>query len=677
MKIANFGTRAEAKLQGAPVAIRGMLYTTAGQAGKAVLAIDGRTGEVKWVHRHEEGERATRWSPRQFSGRGVADWTDGKGDERIIYLTTGYQMISLNAKTGQPVASFGRNGVVDLKVGVIIGKDKQIDLEKGEIGQHATPTVVGDMILVGSSMFEGLGYNFSTNSKGLARAFDAKTGKQLWRFNTIPMPGQFGNDTWENGSWEWTGNNGIWAPITADADPSVNMAYLPVETPTIDEYGGNRPGNNLFAESLVAVDLKTGVRKWHFQLVHHPLWDHDISSAPLLIDANIDGKPRKLVAQPTQAGLALHVRPHHGRTDLADRRAAGSADAMCRARRPSPTQPFVTKPPPYSLNHLTENDLIDFTPALRAQALQNLRAPTRGSRFRSFRRPGRARGQMASRGINVGNTGGGINWPGASFDPGDRHLLRAGEQHERDRRRTTPTKSSKSSDPSISRRTASRGGSPRTVAPGDRAAAGRRARRARRRRTRRASGGRSTRCSTWSGTAGRWRRRGAAPEPGGGGRGGGGGAPGGGGGGGGRGGLTAGLEGLSIVKPPYGVLAAIDMNTGTMKFRVPHGETPDAVRATFQRLGINYPEKTGQGGSTGLMVTKTMVVVGDLQVTNPGGRPAGAMLRAYDKQTGKELGAVAAAESRQRIADDLSGQRRPAVHQHRGLRQGTQRRNVR
>src|SRR4029077_4695058 len=142
------------------------------------------------------GERASRWSPRQYSGRGVAYWTDGKGDERIIYSTTGYQLIALNAKTGAMISSFGKGGVVDLKVGVVIGKDKQIDLEKGEIGMHATPTVVNDMVIVGSSMFEGLGYRYSTNSKGLVRAFDIKTGKQLWRFNTIPGPGEFGNDTW-------------------------------------------------------------------------------------------------------------------------------------------------------------------------------------------------------------------------------------------------------------------------------------------------------------------------------------------------------------------------------------------------------------------------------------------------------------------------------------------------
>ncbi|HKT79965.1 MAG TPA: hypothetical protein VJP86_07065, partial [Vicinamibacterales bacterium] len=416
LKTDNLGARPEAKLQGAPIAIRGNLYTTAGQAGKAVMSIDGRTGEIKWVHRYDEGERANRWSPRQYSGRGVAYWTDGKGDERIIYLTTGYQMIELNAKTGQPVASFGKNGVLDLKVGVVIGKDKQIDLEKGEIGEHATPTVVGDVILVGSSMFEGLGYMYSTNAKGLARAFDARTGKQLWRFNTIPYPGQFGNDTWENGSWEWTGNTGIWAPITAD--PEAGLAYLPVETPTIDEYGGNRPGNNLFAESLVAVDLKTGVRKWHFQLVHHPLWDYDISSAPLLMDVTIDGRPRKIVAQPTKQGW-LYVFDRLTGEPIWPIVEKPVPQTDVPGEKTSPTQPFVTKPPAYSRVFVSTDDLIDFTPALRQRAIDNL---TKGG-FRweqtpfvppTYSGPG---AKWPAGAVNIANASGGINWPGASFDP--------------------------------------------------------------------------------------------------------------------------------------------------------------------------------------------------------------------------------------------------------------------
>jgi quinoprotein glucose dehydrogenase len=633
LKTDNLGARPEQKLQGAPIAIKGILYTTAGQAGKAVISIDGRTGELRWVHRLDEGERASRWSPRQFSGRGVAYWTDGRGDERIIYLTTGYQMVELNAKTGAPVASFGKNGVLDLKVGVIIGKDKQIDVEKGEIGQHAVPTIVGDMVFVGSSMFEGLGYNFSTNAKGLARAFDVRTGKMLWRFNTIPKPGEFGNDTWENGSWEWTGNTGIWAPITVD--PEAGLVYLPVETPTIDEYGGNRPGNNLFAESLVCVDMKTGVRKWHFQLVHHPLWDHDISSAPLLIDATIDGRPRKLVAQPTKQGWLYTFDRITGEPiwPIVER-PVPQTDVP--GEKTSPTQPFVTKPPAYSLNHLEENDLIDFTPALRAKALENLR--TGGFRWEpvpfiapTYSGPG---GKWPSGGINVGNTGGGINWPGASFDPetatfygqasntnvtsanfGPEELELIGPENQaKNRIPWWESPYGRAGRPGAAGRGGGGGG--RGAEPP-------------------AAGARGAAPAAGAGAQG---GRGAAPAAGG--RGGDPAAGGGGGGGGRGGGMTAGLEGLPIVKPPYGVLAAIDMNTGTMKFRVPHGETPDATRQTFQRLGINYPEKTGQGGSTGLMVTKTMVVIGDLAVTAPPGRAAGAMLRAYDKQTGKQIGEV-------------------------------------
>ncbi len=382
-KTDNLGPRPENKLEGTPIMVKGMVYATAGTR-RSVVALDPKNGELKWVYSMDEGERATRWAPRQLSGRGLSYWTDGRGDERIIYVTTGYRLVELNAKTGQPVASFGQNGVVDLKVGVVIGKDKQIDLEKGEIGLHSTPTVVNDMVIVGSSMFEGLGYRYSTNSKGLVRAFDVKTGKQLWRFNTIPGPGEFGNDTWENGSWEWTGNIGVWTQISVD--PEAGLVYLPVETPTIDEYGGNRPGNNLFAEIIVAVDLKTGVRKWHFQQVHHGLWDHDNSSASLLIDATIDGQPRKLLAQPTKQGWLYVFDRITGQPIWPIAENAGSADRRARARRRRRRSRFRRKPPPYSRTFVSKDDLIDFTPQLRAAGARQPEASTAGSSRRSCRR---------------------------------------------------------------------------------------------------------------------------------------------------------------------------------------------------------------------------------------------------------------------------------------------------
>lgn len=228
LKTDNFGPRPENKLEGTPIMVKGMLYATAG-THRAVIAVEPRTGELKWTYSLDEGERATRWAPRQLSGRGLSYWTDGKGDERVIYVTTGYQMVSLNAKTGQPVAGFGRNGILDLKLGITIN-GKQADLVRSEIGIHSTPTVVGDTVIVGSAMFEGLGYEYATNVQGQARAFDVKTGKRLWAFKGIPGRGEFGHETWENESAGYTGNNGVWTQITVD--PEAGIVYLPVETPT-------------------------------------------------------------------------------------------------------------------------------------------------------------------------------------------------------------------------------------------------------------------------------------------------------------------------------------------------------------------------------------------------------------------------------------------------------------
>jgi quinoprotein glucose dehydrogenase len=584
-KTDNLGPRPENKLEGTPIMVKGVLYTVGGTR-RSVVALDAKTGEQLWVYRMDEGRRATK-SPRQLSGRGVSYWTDGKGDDRVVFVTIGYQLVELNAKNGQPVAGFGTNGVVDLKKGVVIGKDKQIDLTDGEIGLHSTPTVVNDVVIVGSSMAEGLGYRFSTNAKGLVRAFDARTGKQIWRFNTIPYPGEPGNDTWEKGSWEWTGNTGVWTQITVD--PDAGLVYLPVESPTIDTYGGNRPGNNLYAESLVAVDLKTGVKKWHFQLVHHPIWDHDISSAPLLIDATIDGKPRKLVAQPTKQSF-LYVFDRITGQPIWPMPEKTVPQTDVPGEKSAATQPIPTKPAPYSRAFLTPDDVIDFTPQLHQQALDNLK------KYRWEQTPyvpPTMAGKEWLGAINMGNTVGGINWPGASFDP------------------ETGIFYGQANNSSVTTEVISEAYLAQ-VNPDYQG---------------------KNRLPIWEAEP-EGRPRPEAPAGGVGGRGGRGG------GGGGRGGaLTAGLQGLPIAKPPYGVLTAIDLNTGDIKFKVPHGETPDSVRDNPALKGLTIP-KTGQAGSVGLFVTKTLVVVGDPIVTNPPGRPRGAMLRAYDKVTGAEVGAV-------------------------------------
>ncbi len=207
-----------------------------------------------------------------------------------------------------------------MKIGAVNGFNQQIDLETGEIGLHATPTVVKDVVIVGSSFKEGTQPVTHNNTKGMVSAFDVHTGKKLWQFNTIPKPGEFGYDTWLNDSAEVNGNAGVWTQITADED--LGLVYLAVEDPTSDQYGGHRPGNNLFADSLVCVDLKTGKRKWHYQVVHHPMWDYDLSSAPILADINVDGRADQSGRAAEQGILPLCLRSRHRQTSLADRGAA-------------------------------------------------------------------------------------------------------------------------------------------------------------------------------------------------------------------------------------------------------------------------------------------------------------------------------------------------------------------
>jgi len=585
-KTDNLGTRPEYKLEGTPIMVKGSIYTTGGTR-RAVVSLDAKTGEVNWVYSLREGTRAA-IAPRQLSGRGVSYWTDGKGDERVIFVTTGYRLVELNAKTGTPVATFGRNGILDLKEGAVFGTGTQIDLEKGEIGVHSTPTVVNDMVIVGSAFKEGFTVVTHNNTKGLVRAFDVKTGKKIWQFNTIPRPGEFGNDTWEENSWSFNGNTGVWTQITVD--PDAGLVYLPVESPTSDTYGGHRPGNNLFGESLVAVDIKTGVRKWHFQFVHHPIWDMDMSSAPLLVDATIDGQPRKLVASPSKQAF-LYVFDRITGQPIWPMPETPVPQSDVPGEKTSPTQPMPSKPPAYARNYLKiPDDVIDFTPALRAQALENLKRYKNGPLYNP---PivGHNDGLVGA--INIGNAGGGTNWPGASFDP-ETHIVYA--------------QAANSGVSAFSVRPPPPGFSDMRYVSGREGSEFREA------------------LGPGFGTAADSPLGGRPPEP----------PP----------APAAGpvipplnVDGLPIVKPPYGVLSAINLDRGDLMWQVPHGETPDNIRNHPLLKGLNIP-RTGQPGSIGLMVTKTLVVLGDPQVTAPEGRPRGAMLRAYDKQSGKEVGAV-------------------------------------
>jgi quinoprotein glucose dehydrogenase len=620
-KTDNLGTRPEFKLEGTPLAIKGVLYTTAGTR-RSVVAIDGRTGELIWSHSYREGNRAA-IAPRQLSGRGVSYWTDGKGDERILYVTTGYRLVALNAKNGAMIQSFGDGGVVDLKKGAVFGKGQPIDPETGEIGLHSTPTVVKDVLIVGSSFKEGMTVKTHNNTKGLVRAFDVKSGKLLWTFNTIPRPGEFGNDTWENESWGINGNTGVWTQITVDEE--AGLVYLPVESPTSDFYGGHRPGNNLFGESLVCVDLKTGQRKWHFQIVHHPVWDYDLSSAPILMDINVNGRAVKAVALPSKESFLYVFDRITGQPVWPiEERPVPQSDVP--GEKTSPTQPFPTKPPAYARQSVGVDDLIDFTPDLNAEARRIV------SRFKlgpMFLPPvvSKVEGPVAA--LTIATTAGGTNWPGAGADP-ETHIVYAHASNHSvapiglieppagfsDIRYVAGT----AGQPFVEREGPGFGSAADAPQRGGRggaaeAGAGRGGRGA-------APAAAAPAPTTAPGTAGSPGTPGAPPAP-----------PQGGGGG----GLV--VQGLPLLKPPYSILNAIDLDKGELKWQVPHGDTPDAVRNHPALKGMTIP-KTGLPGSVGLVVTKTLVVLGDPAVTTTPDHPRGAMLRAYDKQTGKEVGAV-------------------------------------
>jgi glucose dehydrogenase len=598
-KTDNLGTRPEFKLEGTPLMVKGVVYATGGTR-RSVVALDAKTGELIWVHAEKEGARAVN-APRQLSGRGLSYWTDGKGDDRVIYVTTGYRLVSLNAKTGVPIAGFGQNGVVDMKVGAVVGKGQQIDLESGEIGLHSTPTVAKDVVLVGSSFREGLTVKTHNNTKGLVRAWDVRTGKLLWTFNTIPRPGEFGSETWEKESWAINGNTGVWSQITVDEE--LGLVYLPVEDPTSDLYGGHRPGNNLFGDSLVCVDLKTGQRKWHYQIVHHPIWDYDMPAAPLLADIVVNGKPIKAVAQATKQGLLYVFDRVTGQPVWPiEEKPVPQTDVP--GEKTSPTQPFPTKPPAYSRNGVLESDLIDFTPELKAAGLEAAKRYRLGPVFLP---PLVSKIEGPVGALTSGTLSGGVNWPGSAYDP-EMHAFftHACNACISPLGLVAPPK--EFSDLDYVMGTA--GSTFRPIVGGGEGEA--------------ADAPRPARPATPPppptpppAAAG---GRGAAAPPAG-------------------GGFGATVQGLPIVKPPYGVVVGINLDKGELMWSTPHGDTPDAVRNHPALRGMNIP-KTGQSGNVGVVVTKTLVVVGDPSVTTTPEHPRGAMLRAYDKNSGKEVGAV-------------------------------------
>jgi len=563
----NLGPRPEFNMEGTPLMAGGVVYSTAGSR-RDVVALDAATGEVQWVHSEKEGPRGAA-APRQLSGRGLAYWTDGR-EERIIYVTPGYRLISLDAKTGAPVASFGNAGVVDLK----LDDDQEIDLVNGEVGLHATPLVAGNTVIVGAAHLSGGTPKSRKNVKGYVRGFDVKTGKRLWIFHTIPKLGEFGYDTWQNDSADYTGNTGVWAQISVDQD--LGLAYLPVELPTGDYYGGHRPGNGLFGESIVAVDLKTGQRKWHYQLVHHGIWDMDIPCAPMLVDITINGQTVKALAQPTkQSMLYVFNRVTGAPIWPIEEKPVPKGDVP--GEWYSPTQPMPTKPPAYGRNGFSMDDVIDFTPELKAQGLQIVSKYKIGPIFTP---PvvSKAEGPLGT--LDIGCCQGGTNWPGGSYDP-QTHMLYVYGKTEMSSLGLLPPSQGRSDMNYIQGRAA---------------------------------------LAAVQQPAG----DGAAPPA-----------------AGGRGGAANPLlvQGLPLFKPPYGAITAINLDKGEIAWQVAHGETPDNVRNHPALKGLNIP-RTGRAGNIGVVTTATLVIAGEAGfITNDQGQ-RGAYLRAYDKATGKDAGAV-------------------------------------
>ncbi|HSF19098.1 MAG TPA: pyrroloquinoline quinone-dependent dehydrogenase [Vicinamibacteria bacterium] len=542
----NLGPQPETNFQATPLMVDGVLYATGGSR-RAVFALAAETGELLWMHRIDEGERGEA-APRRLSGRGLAYWRESSELARILYVTPGYQLFALDAETGRPVESFGKDGIVDLKRGL----DQELDPVTGEVGLHAAPVVAGDVILIGAAHLPGGAPATKEKPKGYFRAFDARTGERLWIFHTIPQPGEFGHDTWLNDSWSYTGNTGVWAQVTVDE--KLGIVYLPVEMPTGDYYGGHRPGDTLFSDSLVALDLRTGERKWHFQTVHHDVWDWDLPCAPILADIVVEGKAIQAIAQPTKQGFVFVFDRVTGEPVWpVEERPVRQTDVP--GERTSPTQPFPTRPPPFDRQGVSVDDLIDWTPELREQAAEIVSSYRLGPIYTP---PSLAQAEDGTRGtLMLPSATGGANWPGAALDPetsilyiySKTQLTRLALENNPERSNMDYISASMRDAPPLN------------------------------------------------------------------------------------------IDRLPIVKPPWGRITAIDLNRGEILWQIPHGETPDYIRAHPALDGISIP-RTGQIGRIGTLVTKTLLIAGDGELfTTPTG-VEGAMLRAYDKKTGDELGSV-------------------------------------
>jgi glucose dehydrogenase len=427
----NFGPAPYPNSRSTPVYANGMLYTVAGQR-RTVVAMEPKTGEVVWTYREPN---TTRWvrSMRAGYGKGVAyTELDGRG---VIFITTpGFFLHAIDAATGQPLPNWGRRvplrgfpqtGVVDLVEDLIQdwgpwqkwaagGKkydpDMGIPRELGYITSSSPPIVVNGVVVVGNSAEQGYNQTRVENVPGDILAYDARTGKHLWKFHVIPRPGEFGHETWGNNAWSFTGDVSSWAPMSADYERGI--VYIPTNPPTIDYFGGFRPGANLYGTSVIALDVKTGKRVWHFQTVHNDQWNYDLPNVPILANLNVSGKPIPALIQTTKQGFIFAFNRVTGQPvwPIEERPVP---ETQVPGNWTSPTQPIPTKPEPMEPQGLTEADLIDFTPELKKEALEIIKKYRIGGAYEPRLHDGHKAGV-----INNIRCGGGLNITNpATFDP--------------------------------------------------------------------------------------------------------------------------------------------------------------------------------------------------------------------------------------------------------------------
>jgi quinoprotein glucose dehydrogenase len=519
-----------------PLLINGVLYTVTGLG--LVAALDPGTGDTRWVF-DPDSYKAGIPNNGGFLQRGLGYWTDGKA-ERLFVGTADAYLVSIDARTGKPDTAFGSGGRVDLTVGVP-------DAIRALNFTARRPLVAGDVVVVGNSITDQV-YDRRA-PPGIVHAFDVRTGKRVWSFNPIPRAGEFGADTWLDASSEYSGSANVWS--SGIYDPELDYVYLPTSTPTNNYYGGHRPGDNLFAESLVCLEASTGKRVWHFQAVHHGIWDYDFPTHPILADITVAGRPIKAVVQISKQAFTYVFDRKTGVPvwPIEERPVPASTVP---GERTSRTQPFPTKPAPFDLQGSTEENLLDFTPALRQRALDQLNTFEHGPLFTPL--------SLTKSNLLVPGIAGGANWGGAGFDP-DTGVLYVPS-------RTEPTVITLTAvDP--------KQGNMRYV----RAPLG----------------------------------TGAGLER---------------------------IEGLSIFKPPYSRITAIDLNTGEHRWMSPIGDGP---RDHPLLKGLNVPPLGERLQMINVLVTRTLVFVGVIPVA--GAQPADAQERrkliyVFDKTSGTPLHAI-------------------------------------